>query len=71
MSMEDNWVRSEIIEALRVGYSAGEQQACIESQADVVMALLNKLASDADTFHLFIGYLNGIRLDRSRENDNG
>lgn len=59
---QNGWVRAEVIQALRQGYSEGSEQRCIESQADAVMALIEQIASDTDRFYLLIGWLNNLRL---------
>jgi hypothetical protein len=58
---DDGWVRARIVEALWEGNKEGNESS-IERQADAVMALLDRTASETDTFHAFVGYLNGLRL---------
>jgi len=82
MDEENNWVRCEIIQALRQGYSSSEQES-IEKQADAVMAWVERTAGEADSFHMLVSYLNDMRLTEggkqllerdeaeSRENEDG
>jgi hypothetical protein len=61
--MADNsWVRTEVVQALRQGYSSGDEQGCVEGQADAIMNLIEQIASETDRFHLLIGWLNNLRL---------
>jgi hypothetical protein len=57
-----NWVRTEVVQALRQGYTMSSEQACIEGQADAIMDLVERIASETDRFHMFVGWLNGRRL---------
>jgi hypothetical protein len=73
-----NWVRSEIIQALRQGYSAsfatsnGEawsEEACIQQQANALMGLIERAVDDADKFTALVGYLNDLRLREVESED--
>jgi hypothetical protein len=75
-----NWVKSEIIQALRQGYSAsfatsnGEawsEEACIQQQANALVHLIERVVTDADSFHLLIGFLNDLRLREVESEDAG
>lgn len=53
--MGENWVRDRVVTALKKGNN-------VEEQADAVMALLEETVSAQDTYHLFVCYLNDLRL---------
>ena len=53
--MAEDWVRDRVVNALKKGSN-------VEEQADAIMALLADTVGEQDTYHLFVCYLNDLRL---------
>jgi hypothetical protein len=63
--MSADWVRDRIVAALRKGSThALDMDRVIQQQADAIMVLLEETASERDTYHAFVGYLNTLRLEK-------
>jgi hypothetical protein len=55
------WVRAQIVAALWESDNDCSEPH-IERQADSIMRLLERTAGATDTYHVFVGYLNDLRL---------
>jgi hypothetical protein len=55
------WVRAQIVAALWEG-NDDSNEAQVGRQADAIMRLLERTAGATDTYHVFVGYLNDLRL---------
>ena len=77
--MDTDWVRDRIVAALKESGAFALDRTdhrrplfelhkfvedLVEHQANAVMVLLKETATERDTYHAFVGYLNTLRLER-------
>jgi hypothetical protein len=60
-------VKAEVTDALKKSYSFSRgHDANLNTMSDAILALLYSICGDVDRYHMFVGYLNNLRLEQEK-----